>query len=71
MTISAADIDEVSRNLRHDLVATLTETKALRSPCWISAFKTVPRHVFVPRFLIDRKRTANYELLDGAEATNR
>lgn len=71
MTISAADIDEVSRNLRHDLVATLTETKALRSPGWISAFKTVPRHVFVPRFLIDRKCTGSYELLDGEEATNR
>lgn len=69
--INAADIDVVGRSLRHALVAALIEANALHSPRWISAFGAVPRHVFVPRFLIDREGAGSYELIDRSDARTR
>jgi methyltransferase of ATP-grasp peptide maturase system len=54
------------RDLRRALADRLAASGALRSPRWISAFETVPRHVFVPKFYVDPAHRGNWELVDGA-----
>ncbi|MGK5631285.1 ATP-grasp peptide maturase system methyltransferase [Streptomyces sp. URMC 123] len=44
------DTDAIAADLRHQLVARLTEGGWLRSPQWHAAVETVPRHEFVRRF---------------------
>ena len=69
--ISNASVNEAAPRLRNMLVRTLIEDGALVSPQWISAFRAVPRHVFVPRFLIDRNNSGTYEFLDSEDPTMR
>ena len=57
--------EERERDLRRSLVATLTGDGTLRDPRWIAAFQAVPRHLFVPRFLLDRTHTGTYDPVDG------
>jgi methyltransferase of ATP-grasp peptide maturase system len=52
--------------LRAALVESLTASGRLHSPRWQHAFARVPRHVFVPRVLIDRDGTGRYVPLDGS-----
>jgi protein-L-isoaspartate(D-aspartate) O-methyltransferase len=69
--ISNASVNEAAPRLRDTLVRMLIEDGALTSPQWISAFRAVPRHVFVPRFLIDRDSTGTYEFLDSEDPAMR
>ncbi|MGH3381378.1 MAG: ATP-grasp peptide maturase system methyltransferase [Actinoallomurus sp.] len=57
--------------LRSDLVKALTASGHLTSPRWRRAFACVPRHVFVPRVLIDRDNTGRYVPLDGTREDQR
>ncbi|MCW2914403.1 MAG: Protein-L-isoaspartate(D-aspartate) O-methyltransferase [Actinomycetia bacterium] len=59
--------EDQERDLRRALVAKLTEDGSLRDPRWIAAFQAVPRHVFVPRFLLDRTHTNTYEPVDATD----
>jgi protein-L-isoaspartate(D-aspartate) O-methyltransferase len=47
------------------LAARLAASGALRTPRWITAFETVPRSLFVPRFFADPAHTGAWELIDG------
>lgn len=69
--ISAGEIDQLGRELRHSLVTDLTQVGALVSARCIDAFLAVPRHVFVPRFLVDREGAGDYEVLDGTDDMRR
>lgn len=69
--ISEKETIQLARQLRHSLVANLVQAGALASPPLINAFLTVPRHAFVPRFLVDRENTGAYEMLDCADIARR
>ena len=52
--------------LRRALVAALIADGQLRSAEWQAALERVPRHVFVPRFFLDREHTGRHEAIDGS-----
>jgi protein-L-isoaspartate(D-aspartate) O-methyltransferase len=54
---------EREQELLRALAAGLTVSGALRTPRWIRAFETVPRHVFVPVIFTDSEGA--YEQVDG------
>lgn len=70
-TIGEADIEITAQELRHKLVGDLIESGVLRSPRWETAFGDIPRHLFVPRFLIDRNGTGNHDVIDGTVPSQR
>ncbi|MFF5126627.1 methyltransferase domain-containing protein [Streptomyces syringium] len=53
MTTEAPSADDLRRLMTERLVT----AGFLRSPAWIEAFSTVPRHLFVPRFTVRAKGT--------------
>jgi len=58
-------MEDRERELVRALAARLTAAGALRTSRWITAFETVPRHLFVPRFFADPAHAASWELVDG------
>jgi methyltransferase of ATP-grasp peptide maturase system len=58
-------MEDREQALRRALADRLAASGALRSPRWIGAFETVPRHVFVPRCYVDPAHRGNWELVDG------
>ncbi|MEV6419080.1 methyltransferase domain-containing protein [Streptomyces sp. NPDC051662] len=66
MTVTAPSADE----LRRMMTDQLTATGALRSQRWIDAFTSVPRHVFVPRFVVRAQDSLHeYDQADPAWLT--
>jgi methyltransferase of ATP-grasp peptide maturase system len=61
----AGSDSEHARQLRHALADELVRAGHLKSAAWRRAFERVPRHVFVPRFFIDREHDGRYESMDG------
>lgn len=58
-------MEDRERELSRALAARLAASGALRTSRWITAFETVPRHLFVPQFFADPAHAANWELVDG------
>ena len=58
-------MEERERAQSRALAARLAASGALRAPRWITAFETVPRHLFVPRFFVGPAPTGAWELIDG------
>lgn len=55
-----------ARDLRYAMVQSLARSGILRSRAWRSAFEHVPRHTFVPRYLVDDEHNGQYRPLTGA-----
>lgn len=68
---SAVEVDRIATELRRSMVANLSKSGDLVSPRCIAAFLAVPRHVFVPRFFLDRESTGTYEVLDRTDSARR
>jgi protein-L-isoaspartate O-methyltransferase len=62
---------ELADALRHRLVAELTTSGVLQSAEWWAAFERVPRHVFVPRYFLDREHNGSYVTIDSANPAQR
>lgn len=62
---SDADSGQV-RRLKYALADDLSSKGYIHTPAWRKAFERVPRHVFVPRFFLDREHTGRYEPVDGS-----
>jgi methyltransferase of ATP-grasp peptide maturase system len=65
--MSITEDGPTARELRAALVDGLTRQGALRSARWITAFRQVPRHVFVPRFLLDLGGTGGHAAVEGSD----
>lgn len=64
-------MNDRERQLRRALTARLTAGGALRTARWISAFETVPRHVFVPQVFTGPARDGTWEPVDGTDPGQR
>lgn len=53
------------------LAARLAASGALRTPRWVRAFETVPRHAFVPKVFTDPRHSGAWELVDGTDPGQR
>jgi protein-L-isoaspartate(D-aspartate) O-methyltransferase len=67
---SEEEFAQIALQLRHSLVEELIQAGFLVSPRLIRAFSEVPRHVFVPRFFLDRRNTGSYEVLDCGDPSH-
>jgi len=61
---TVADTDQ-TRRLRRALAANLLGGGC--APSWRDVFERVPRHVFVPRFFVDREHNGRYEQIEGSD----
>lgn len=64
-------MEDREHELASALAARLAASGALRTSRWITAFETVPRHLFVPQFFVDPAHTFNWELVDGTAPDQR
>ena len=64
-------MEDREREHSRALAARLAASGALRAPRWITAFETVPRHLFVPRFFVGPAPTGAWELMDGTAPDQR
>jgi methyltransferase of ATP-grasp peptide maturase system len=60
--------DARARELREAMVTRLQADGALTDPAWAAAMRTVPRHLFVPRFFSPTGRRDGYTLTSGGDA---
>lgn len=61
--------DEAAQ-LRRALVGELVKAGSLHDPRWVAAFEMVPRHQFVPSYLI-RQADGTFEPMDGTDPARR
>lgn len=63
----AIDVDTAQmRRLRHALTNDLSSQGYIRTVSWRETFEYVPRHMFVPRYFLDRERNGCHESIDGS-----